>query len=355
MTRRPVKIGKVQIGGGAPVVVQSMTNTNTSDVQATVSQIHRLTDAGCEIVRVAVPNLEAVGALSEIKKRISIPLVADIHFDYRLALGAIEAGVDKLRLNPGNITDTGRITQVVQEAKAEGIPIRVGANSGSVAREFLDSRGHVTAAGMVKSVVNEIHLLESLDFANIVVSVKGTDVPMTIDAYREIAKQVNYPLHVGITEAGGPWEGSIRSGVGLGILLAEGLGDTLRVSLTGDPIEEVRVAYEILRSLNLRNRGITYRICPTCGRTQIDLATIATQVQQGLLDVVEPLTIALIGCVVNGIGEVQEADIGVVGGHANGTIYVRGGIVKRMVPEQKLAEEIVATSREFLEKSGKSL
>jgi len=355
MTRRPVKIGKVQIGGGAPVVVQSMTNTNTSDVQATVSQIHRLTDAGCEIVRVAVPNLEAVGALSEIKKRISIPLVADIHFDYRLALGAIEAGVDKLRLNPGNITDTGRITQVVQEAKAAGIPIRVGANSGSVAREFLDSRGHVTAAGMVKSVVNEIHLLESLDFANIVVSVKGTDVPMTIDAYREIAKQVNYPLHVGITEAGGPWEGSIRSGVGLGILLAEGLGDTLRVSLTGDPIEEVRVAYEILRSLNLRNRGITYRICPTCGRTQIDLATIATQVQQGLLDVVEPLTIALIGCVVNGIGEVQEADIGVVGGHANGTIYVRGGIVKRMVPEQKLAEEIVATSREFLEKSGKSL
>jgi len=355
MTRRPIKIGKVQIGGGAPVVVQSMTNTNTSDVQATVSQIHRLTDAGCEIVRVAVPNLEAVGALSEIKKRISIPLVADIHFDYRLALGAIEAGVDKLRLNPGNITDTGRITQVVQEAKAAGIPIRVGANSGSVAREFLDSRGHVTAAGMVKSVVNEIHLLESLDFANIVVSVKGTDVPMTIDAYREIAKQVNYPLHVGITEAGGPWEGSIRSGVGLGILLAEGLGDTLRVSLTGDPIEEVRVAYEILRSLNLRNRGITYRICPTCGRTQIDLATIATRVQQGLLDVVEPLTIALIGCVVNGIGEVQEADIGVVGGHANGTIYVRGEIVKRMVPEQKLAEEIVATSREFLEKSGKSL
>ncbi len=355
MTRRPVQIAKVQIGGGAPVVVQSMTNTDTSDVQATVSQIHRLTDAGCEIVRVAVPNLEAVGALSEIKKRISIPLVADIHFDYRLALGAIEAGVDKLRLNPGNITDTGRITQVVQEAKAAGIPIRVGANSGSIAREFLDSRGHVTAAGMVKSVVNETHLLESLNFADIVVSVKGTDVPMTIDAYREIAKQVNYPLHVGITEAGGPWEGSIRSGVGLGILLAEGLGDTLRVSLTGDPIEEVRVAYEILRSLNLRTRGITYRICPTCGRTQIDLATIATRVQQGLLDVVEPLTIALIGCVVNGIGEVQEADIGVVGGHANGTIYVRGEIVKRVVPEQNLAEEIVATSREFLEKSRKSL
>ena len=354
MTRRAVQIGKVQIGGGAPVVVQSMTNTDTSDVQATVAQIHRLTQAGCEIVRVAVPSLEAVGALSKIKKQISIPLVADIHFDHRLALGAIEAGVDKLRLNPGNITDAGKITQVVQQAKAARIPIRVGANSGSIAKEFLDSRGHVTASGMVKSVLNQIRLLESLDFPDIVISVKGTDVPMTIDAYREIAKQVNYPLHVGITEAGGPREGSIRSAVGLGILLAEGLGDTLRVSLTGDPVEEVRAAYEILRSLNLRNRGITYRICPTCGRTKIDLATIADQVQQALADVVEPLTIALMGCVVNGIGEVQEADIGVVGGDANGTIYVRGEIIKRTVPEQNLTQEIVATSREFLEKSRES-
>jgi len=354
MTRRAVQIGKVQIGGGAPVVVQSMTNTDTSDVQATVAQIHRLTQAGCEIVRVAVPTLEAVGALPEIKKQISIPLVADIHFDHRLALGAIEAGVDKLRLNPGNITDAGKITQVVQQAKAARIPIRVGANSGSIAKEFLDSHGHVTASGMVKSVLNQIRLLESLDFPDIVISVKGTDVPMTIDAYREIAKQVNYPLHVGITEAGGPREGSIRSAVGLGILLAEGLGDTLRVSLTGDPVEEVRAAYEILRSLNLRNRGITYRICPTCGRTKIDLATIADQVQQALADVVEPLTIALMGCVVNGIGEVQEADIGVVGGDANGTIYVRGEIIKRTVPEQNLTQEIVATSREFLEKSRES-
>ena len=351
MTRRAVQIGKVQIGGGAPVVVQSMTNTDTSDVQATVAQIHRLTQAGCEIVRVAVPTLEAVGALPEIKKQISIPLVADIHFDHRLALGAIEARVDKLRLNPGNITDAGKITQVVQQAKAARIPIRVGANSGSIAREFLDSRGHVTASGMVKSAVNQVRLLESLDFPDIVISVKGTDVPMTIDAYREIAKQVNYPLHVGITEAGGPREGSIRSAVGLGILLAEGLGDTLRVSLTGDPVEEVRAAYEILRSLNLRNRGITYRICPTCGRTKIDLATIADQVQQALADVVEPLTIALMGCVVNGIGEVREVDIGVVGGDANGTIYVRGEIIKRTVPERNLAQEIVATSREFLEKS----
>jgi (E)-4-hydroxy-3-methylbut-2-enyl-diphosphate synthase len=354
MTRRAVQIGKVQIGGGAPVVVQSMTNTDTSDVQATVAQIHRLTQAGCEIVRVAVPTLEAVGALPEIKKQISIPLVADIHFDHRLALGAIEAGVDKLRLNPGNITDAGKITQVVQQAKAARIPIRVGANSGSIAKEFLDSHGHVTASGMVKSVLNQIRLLESLDFPDIVISVKGTDVPMTIDAYREIAKQVNYPLHVGITEAGGPREGSIRSAVGLGILLAEGLGDTLRVSLTGDPEEEVRAAYEILRSLNLRNRGITYRICPTCGRTKIDLATIADQVQQALADVVEPLTIALMGCVVNGIGEVQEADIGVIGGDANGTIYVRGEIIKRTVPEQNLTQEIVATSREFLEKPRES-
>ena len=355
MTRKAVRIGKVQIGGGAPVVVQSMTNTDTSNVQATVTQIHRLTQAGCEIVRVAVPSLEAVGALPEIKKRISIPLVADIHFDHRLALGAIEAGVDKLRLNPGNITDARKITQVVQKAKAARIPIRVGANSGSIAREFLDSRGHVTAAGMVKSVINQVHLLESLDFPDIVISVKGTDVPMTIDAYREIAKQFNYPLHIGITEAGGPREGSVRSAVGLGILLAEGLGDTLRVSLTGDPVEEVRVAYEILRSLKLRNRGITYRICPTCGRTKIDLATIADQGQQALADVVEPLTIALMGCVVNGIGEVREADIGVIGGDANGTIYVRGEIIKRTVLEQNLAQEIVATSREFLEKPRESL
>jgi len=355
MTRKAVRIGKVQIGGGAPVVVQSMTNTDTSNVQATVAQIHRLTQAGCEIVRVAVPSLEAVGALPEIKKQISIPLVADIHFDHRLALGAIEAGVDKLRLNPGNITNARKITQVVQEAKAARIPIRVGANSGSIAREFLDSRGHVTAAGMVKSVINQVHLLESLDFPDIVISVKGTDVPMTIDVYREIAKQFNYPLHIGITEAGGPREGSVRSAVGLGILLAEGLGDTLRVSLTGDPVEEVRVAYEILRSLNLRNRGITYRICPTCGRTKIDLATIADQVQQALADVVEPLTIALMGCVVNGIGEVREADIGVIGGDANGTIYVRGEIIKRTVLEQNLAQEIVATSREFLEKPRESL
>jgi len=354
MTRRAVQIGKVQIGDGAPVIVQSMTNTDTSNVQATVSQIHHLTHVGCEIVRVAVPDLEAVGALSEIKKQISIPLVADIHFDYRLALGAIEAGLDKLRLNPGNINDPKRVTQVAREAKAANIPIRVGANSGSVAREFLDSHGHVTAAGMVNSVIRQIHLLEDVDFSDIVVSAKGTDVPMTIDAYREIAKQVDYPLHIGITEAGGPWEGSIRSAIGLGILLAEGLGDTLRVSLTGDPIEEVRVAYEILRSLNVRNRGITYRVCPTCGRTQIDLATIASRVRQELLDVVEPLTIALMGCVVNGIGEVQEADIGMVGGRANGTIYIKGEITKRMVPEQNLAEEVVAISREFLEKSRES-
>lgn len=349
MSRKAVIVGGVKIGGGAPIVVQSMTNTDTRDVEATVAQINRLQTAGCEIVRVAVPDAAAAAALHEIKERISIPLVADIHFDHHLALAAIDAGVDKLRLNPGNITDPEKISEVVEAAKRAGIPIRVGANSGSLAREFLDPHGHASADGMVDSALKEIRLLEDLGFTDIVVSLKGTDVPMTIAAYRAIVREVNYPLHIGITEAGTPWGGTIKSSVGIGILLAEGLGDTLRVSLTGDPVEEVRVAYQILSALDLRQRGINYRICPTCGRTRIDLFRIANEIQERLSDVTEPLVIALMGCIVNGIGEAKDADISLFGGEGNGTISIAGEPVKRAIPEERLVDEFVNTVREYLE------
>ena len=344
MTRR-VLVRDVPIGGGAPIVVQSMTNTRTDDVEGTVAQIHRLEQAGCEIVRIAVPDLAAAAALPEIRRKISIPLVADIHFDHRLALAAVEAGADKLRLNPGNITEAEKIAKIVTAAKAAGIPIRVGANSGSLAEAFLDANGHPTSDGMVESALQEIRLLEGLGFNDIVVSLKGTDVPMTLAAYRRIAREVDYPLHIGITEAGPPWEGAIRSAVGLGILLEEGIGDTLRVSLAGDPVDEVLAAYEILRSLGLRQRGILYRVCPTCGRTKIGLVTIAQQVRKALADVTEPLTVALMGCVVNGLGEAKEADVGLLGGDGVGTIYVHGEPVHRGVPERELIAKVVTAVR----------
>jgi (E)-4-hydroxy-3-methylbut-2-enyl-diphosphate synthase len=350
--RRVVNIGGVKIGGNNPIAVQSMTNTDTSDVDATVAQIERLQEAGCEIVRVAVPNADAARALPRIKKRIDIPLVADIHFDHRLALTSIEAGVDKLRLNPGNITDQKKIEQVVLAAKEAGIPIRVGANSGSLAPEFLDENGHATADGMVDSALKEIRLLEELDFTDIVVSLKATDVMMTLAAYRRIVREVDYPLHIGITEAGTPWGGTIKSAVGIGILLAEGLGDTLRVSLTGDPVEEVRVAYQILSALDLRHRGIIYRVCPTCGRTKIDLFRIANEIQERLSDVTEPIVVALMGCIVNGIGEAKDAQISLFGGEGNGNISIAGEIVKRAVPEDRLADEFVATVRGYLRDGG---
>ncbi len=350
--RRVVNIGGVRIGGDNPIAVQSMTNTDTSDVDATVAQIERLQEAGCEIVRVAVPDAVAAAALPQIKRRIDLPLVADIHFDHRLALAAIEAGVDKLRLNPGNITDEKRIEQVVLAAKDAGIPIRVGANSGSLAPDFLDENGHATSDGMVDSALKEIKLLEELDFTDIVVSLKATDVMMTLAAYRRIVREVDYPLHIGITEAGTPWGGTIKSAVGIGILLAEGLGDTLRVSLTGDPVEEVRVAYQILSALDLRHRGIIYRVCPTCGRTKIDLFRIANEIQERLSDVTEPIVVALMGCIVNGIGEAKDAQISLFGGEGNGNISIAGEIVKRAVPEDRLADEFVATVRGYLRDGG---
>ena len=349
MTRR-VTVGDVPIGGGAPIAVQSMTNTSTVDVAATVAQIGRLEAAGCEIVRVAVPDFAAAEALPEIRRAISIPLVADIHFDFRLALAAIAAGVDKLRLNPGNITDAARIGEVAEAALRAGVPIRVGANSGSLAKEYLDAHGRPTAAGMVDSALHEVHLLERHGVANIVVSLKATDVRMTVDAYRAVAAEVDYPLHIGITEAGTVWEGAIRSAVGLGILLAEGLGDTLRVSLAGDPVDEVRAAYEILRSLGLRHRGVDLHVCPTCGRTGIDLARIAGEVRRSLDDVVDSVKVALMGCVVNGLGEVKDADVGLVGGRGQGTVYVGGEPTATAVPEDRLADEIVGAVRALVDR-----
>ncbi len=344
MTRR-VDIGGIVIGGGAPIVVQSMTKAPTADIAATVAQVGRLVEAGCEIVRVAVPDAAAAAALPAIRKAISIPLVADIHFDHRLALAAIEAGVDKLRLNPGNITDAAKVAEVAEAAAQARIPIRVGANSGSLAPSYLDAHGRASVAGMVESALHEIRLLERQKFTNIVVSLKATDVRMTIDAYRAIAREVDYPLHVGITEAGTVWEGAIRSAVGLGILFAEGLGDTVRVSLAGDPVEEVKAAYEILRSLGLRQRGLDLHVCPTCGRTGIDLAAIAGEVRKALADIADPVKVALMGCVVNGLGEVKDADVGLVGSKGQGLIYVDGEVGAKAVPEAELATEIVRAVR----------
>jgi len=344
---RQVHVGSVAIGGGVPVVVQSMTNTKTADVESTVAQIRRLEQAGCEIVRVAVPDAAAAEALPAIRAAVTVPLVADVHFDHRLALAAIEAGIDKLRLNPGNITDPKRIGEVAEAAKAAGIPIRVGANSGSLAKAYLEG-GHATAEGMVRSALDEIAILEKHGIEEIVVSLKATDVRMTVEANRRLARETDYPIHIGITEAGTPWEGAIRSAVGLGTLLEEGIGDTIRVSLAGDPVEEVRVAYEILRALGLRARGIDLHVCPTCGRTGIDLVSIADQVRRELADVIEPLKVALMGCVVNGLGEVADAEIGLVGSQGQGTIYVDGKPVLVSVPEERLAVEIVRTARGYL-------
>ena len=349
MTRQ-VKVGGVLVGGGAPISVQSMATTQTADVAATVAQIARLVAAGCEIVRVAVPDAAAAAALPGIRNAISIPLVADIHFDHRLALAAIAAGVDKLRLNPGNITDPAKIAEVAEAAAQARIPIRIGANSGSLAPAYLDAHGRASVRGMVDSALHEIRLLEGLGFTDLVVSLKATDVRTTIDAYRAITREVDYPLHVGITEAGTVWEGAIRSAVGLGILLAEGIGDTVRVSLAGDPVGEVRAAYEILRALSLRSRGVDLHVCPTCGRTGIDLAAIAGEVRDALADVADPIKVALMGCVVNGLGEVRDADIGLVGGKGQGSIYVAGRVVAASVPESRLASEILRVVRDDIER-----
>ena len=335
MKTREIKIGNVVIGGDHPITIQSMTNTKTEDVEATVAQIKKLEKAGCEIIRCAVPTMEAAEALARIKKNISIPLVADIHFDYRLAIAAIEHGADKIRINPGNIGGAENIKKVVDCAKSHGVPIRVGVNSGSLEKELVEKYGGVTAEGLVESALDKVRMIEEYDYENLVISIKSSDVMMCVKAHELLAKQTDYPLHVGITESGTVTSGNIKSAIGLSLILHQGIGDTIRVSLTGDPVEEIRSAKLILKTLGLRKGGIEMVSCPTCGRTQIDLIGLATQVEEMLADYDLNIKVAVMGCVVNGPGEAKEADIGVCGGKGEGLLIRHGEIIKK-VPENEL-------------------
>ncbi len=332
---KTVQIGDRGIGGGNPILIQSMTNTRTEDVEATVSQIRKLTKAGCEIIRCTVPTMEAALALKEIKKQISIPLVADIHFDYRMAIAAMENGADKIRINPGNIGSLERIRAVVDTAKERKIPIRVGVNSGSLEKELVDRYHGVTAEGIVESALHKVRLIEELGYDNLVISIKSSDVMMCAKAHERIAGQTVYPLHVGITEAGTLFSGNIKSAVGLGIILSQGIGDTIRVSLTGDPVEEIKSAKLILKTLGLRKGGIEVVSCPTCGRTKIDLISLANQVETMAAEYPLDIKVAVMGCVVNGPGEAKEADIGIAGGIGEGLLIRHGEVVKKL-PESEL-------------------
>ncbi len=331
-----VQIGNCKIGGGNPIAIQSMTNTKTEDVEATVAQILALEAAGCDIIRCAVPTMEAAEALTEIKKRIHIPLVADIHFDYRLAIAAIEHGADKIRINPGNIGDVSRVREVVEKAKEYNVPIRVGVNSGSLEKHLVEKYGGVTAEGIVESALDKVHMIEEMGYENLVVSIKSSDVMMCVKAHELIAEQCPYPLHVGITESGTILSGNIKSSVGLGIILYEGIGDTIRVSLTGDPLEEIKSAKLILKTLGLRKGGIEVVSCPTCGRTKIDLIGLANQVENMVADIPLDIKVAVMGCVVNGPGEAKEADIGIAGGIGEGLLIKKGEIVKKVKEEELL-------------------
>ena len=338
---RQIQVGKVKIGGDAPITVQSMTNTRTDDAAATLRQIGELAAAGCEIIRCAVPDMAAAEGLKRIVSESPIPVIADIHFDYKLALAAIDAGVDGLRLNPGNIGGNDRVAAVVDAAKKRNIPIRIGVNAGSLPKDLLEKYGHPTAEALVEAAWRHIHILEEMDYRNIKVSLKAHDVPLTVAAYRLLASQCDYPLHVGITEAGTINSGIIKSAVGIGTLLAEGIGDTIRVSLTGDPVREVKVAYDILKSLGLREYGPTLISCPTCGRTKINLEKLALEVERRLGKISEPITVAVMGCVVNGPGEAREADVGIAGGINEGLIFKKGVVLKK-VPEACIIDELFA-------------
>ena len=330
-----IKIGDRYIGGGNPILIQSMTNTKTEDVEATVAQILALEKAGCEIIRCTVPTLEAAKALAEIKKRIHIPLVADIHFDYRMAIAAIENGADKIRINPGNIGSPENLKAVVEAAKERNIPIRVGVNSGSLEKSLVEKYGGVTAEGIVESALDKVRMIEELDYHNLVISIKSSDVLMCVRAHELLADKTEYPLHVGITEAGTVQSGNIKSAIGLGLILNQGIGDTIRVSLTGDPVEEIRSAKLILRTLGLRKGGIEVVSCPTCGRTRIDLIGLAQQVERLVEDYPLDIKVAVMGCAVNGPGEAKEADLGVAGGCGEGLLFRHGEILKK-VPETEL-------------------
>ncbi|MDO4938657.1 MAG: flavodoxin-dependent (E)-4-hydroxy-3-methylbut-2-enyl-diphosphate synthase [Lachnospiraceae bacterium] len=332
---KEINIGKTVIGGGNPIAIQSMCNTKTNDVESTVNQINRLTEAGCEIIRVAVPDMSAAKAIGEIKKHISIPIVADIHFDYRLAIASIENGADKIRINPGNIGGNDKVRAVVDAARERIIPIRVGVNSGSLEKHILEKYGRVTAEGIVESALDKVHMIEDCGYDNIVISIKSSDVPMCIKAHELISLKTHYPLHIGITESGTLYNGTVKSSVGLGIILYEGIGDTIRVSLTGDPVEEVLCAKRILKTLGLRKGGVEVISCPTCGRTQIDLISLANQVTQMVEKYDLDIKVAVMGCGVNGPGEAKEADLGIAGGNGEGMLFKKGEIIRKL-PENEL-------------------
>ncbi|MCL6518138.1 flavodoxin-dependent (E)-4-hydroxy-3-methylbut-2-enyl-diphosphate synthase [Alicyclobacillus sp.] len=336
---RPVRVGNLTIGGNNHVIIQSMTTTKTADVRATVAEIHRLEEAGCEIVRVTVNNPEAAEAIKEIKKQIHIPLVADIHFDHRLALKAIENGIDKVRINPGNIGKRDRVEAVVKACKERGIPIRIGVNAGSLERHILEKYGYPTAQGMLESALHHIRILEELDFHDIIVSMKASDVPLAIEAYRLAAESFDYPLHLGITESGTLYSGTIKSAAGLGTLLSMGIGNTIRVSLSADPVEEVKVARELLKTFHLISNAPTLVSCPTCGRIDIDLISIANEVEEYLQHVKAPIKVSVLGCAVNGPGEAREADIGIAGARGEGLLFRKGKVIRK-IPEAELVSEL---------------
>lgn len=337
---RTVNVGGVRIGGGSPVSIQSMCNTDTRDVSVTVRQILELEAAGCELIRVAVPDMEAAEAVKRIKERIHIPLIADIHFDYRLALKCIENGIDKVRINPGNIGSRDRVKLVADAAKAKGIPIRIGVNGGSLEKRLIEKYGGPTAEALVESALGHVEILEDVDFSDIVVSIKVSSVPVMLEAYRMFSEKTDIPLHVGVTESGTERLGTIKSSIGIGTLLSEGIGDTVRVSLTADPVREVYAAKDILRILGLRKNGIEFVSCPTCGRTQIDLIGIASEVERRLAGVDKNIKVAVMGCVVNGPGEARDADIGIAGGRGEGIIFRKGEILRK-VPENMIVEELL--------------
>ena len=337
---REVSVGNVKIGGNNPISIQSMTNTDTRDAKATIAQIKRLEDVGCEIVRVAVPDMEAAKNIGEIKRNVNIPVIADIHFDYRLALEAIEQGVDGVRINPGNIGDIERVKLIVNKCKERNLKIRIGVNGGSLEKELLEKYGSATPEALVESALNHVKILEDLDFYNIVISLKSSDIYKTLDAYELISKKVDYPLHIGITESGSIKRGTIKSSIGVGALLLKGIGDTMRISLTGDPTEEVLVGKEILRSLDLLNDRIKVISCPTCGRCNIDLISVVNEVEEKINHVEKDITVAIMGCAVNGPGEAKEADIGIAGGKGEGLLFKKGEIVRK-IKGNNLVEELL--------------
>ena len=337
---RVVKVGNVVMGGNSPIVIQSMCNTDTRDVENTVKQILELEQAGCQVVRVAVPDMAAAEAVGEIKKRISIPLVADIHFDYKLALKVMYLGIDKVRINPGNIGEESRIQAVVEKAKQKQIPIRIGVNSGSLEKDLIQKYGGVTPQGLVESALRHVRILEKYQFYDIVVSIKASNVPFSVQAYTLLSQKIDYPIHVGITEAGTVYSGTVKSAVGIGAILLQGIGDTIRVSLTGNPVEEIKAAKEILKSVGMLEQGIELISCPTCGRTQIDLISIANEVEKKCKALNKKLKVAVMGCVVNGPGEAREADIGIAGGKGEGLLFKKGEIIRK-IPENELVEQLM--------------